>query len=116
VGNNWCITATTWWFIHSAAAQEEVIKHRSESPSSLSSVCVSGCLVCVRRFTMVTERFLQSEFPSYQHLDQDRFITHRSCRVQLTLQGNLTANLRVPLTHSETDPTQSFRVLPAIMD
>ncbi|XP_047241291.1 CST complex subunit CTC1 isoform X4 [Girardinichthys multiradiatus] len=42
-----------------------------------------GCLVCVRRFTMVTERFLQSEFPSYQHLDQDRFITHRSCRVYL---------------------------------
>ncbi|XP_035986962.1 CST complex subunit CTC1 isoform X1 [Fundulus heteroclitus] len=42
-----------------------------------------GCLVCVRRFSMVTERFLQSEFPSYQHLDQDRFITHRTCRVYL---------------------------------
>lgn len=42
-----------------------------------------GCLVCVRRFTMVTERFLQSEFPSYQHLDQDRFIRHRTCRVYL---------------------------------
>ncbi|XP_061566120.1 CST complex subunit CTC1-like [Cololabis saira] len=42
-----------------------------------------GCLVCVLRFTMVTERFLQSEFPSYQHLDQDQFITHRRCRVYL---------------------------------
>ncbi|XP_038134059.1 CST complex subunit CTC1 isoform X3 [Cyprinodon tularosa] len=42
-----------------------------------------GCLVCVRRFTMVTERFLQSEFPSYQHLDQDRFITSRTSRVYL---------------------------------
>ncbi|XP_041840610.1 CST complex subunit CTC1 isoform X2 [Melanotaenia boesemani] len=42
-----------------------------------------GCLVCVLRFTMVTERFLQSDFPSYQHLDQERFITHRRCRVYL---------------------------------
>ncbi|KAM6909380.1 CST complex subunit CTC1 [Xenentodon cancila] len=42
-----------------------------------------GCLVCVLQFTMVTERFLQSEFPSYQHLDQDQFITHRRCRVYL---------------------------------
>ncbi|XP_039459482.1 CST complex subunit CTC1-like [Oreochromis aureus] len=31
-----------------------------------------GCLVGVVQFTMVTERFLQSDFPSYQHLDQDR--------------------------------------------
>ncbi|KAM3590263.1 uncharacterized protein V6R79_006747 [Siganus canaliculatus] len=42
-----------------------------------------GCLVCVLQFTMVTERFIQSEFPSVQHLDQDRFITHRRCRVYL---------------------------------
>uniref|UniRef100_A0A3B4U092 CST complex subunit CTC1 n=2 Tax=Seriola dumerili TaxID=41447 RepID=A0A3B4U092_SERDU len=42
-----------------------------------------GCLVCVHQFTMVTERFLQSDFPSYQHLDQDQFITHRHCRVYL---------------------------------
>ncbi|XP_039865982.1 CST complex subunit CTC1-like [Simochromis diagramma] len=32
---------------------------------------------------MVTERFLQSDFPSYQHLDQDRFTTHKHCRVYL---------------------------------
>ncbi|XP_028298215.1 CST complex subunit CTC1 isoform X2 [Gouania willdenowi] len=42
-----------------------------------------GCLVCVFRFTMVTERFLQSQFPSYQHLDQDKFITHKHCRTYL---------------------------------
>ncbi|KAK2899275.1 CST complex subunit CTC1 isoform X1 [Channa argus] len=42
-----------------------------------------GCLVCVHQFTMVTERFLQSDFPSHQHLDQDKFITHRHCRVYL---------------------------------
>ncbi|XP_068569112.1 CST complex subunit CTC1-like isoform X3 [Cebidichthys violaceus] len=42
-----------------------------------------GCLVCVQQFTMVTERFLQSDFPSYQHLDQDQYITHTHCRVYL---------------------------------
>ncbi|KAM9836621.1 CST complex subunit CTC1 [Aulostomus maculatus] len=42
-----------------------------------------GCLVCVQHFTMATERFLQSDFPSYQHLDQDKFITHKHCRVYL---------------------------------
>ncbi|XP_069375009.1 CST complex subunit CTC1 isoform X2 [Paralichthys olivaceus] len=42
-----------------------------------------GCLVCVHQFTMVTERFLQSDFPSCQHLDQDQFITHKHCRVYL---------------------------------
>ncbi|XP_034413182.1 CST complex subunit CTC1 isoform X2 [Cyclopterus lumpus] len=42
-----------------------------------------GCLVCVQQFTMVTERFLQSDFPSYQHLDQEEYITHRHCRVYL---------------------------------
>ncbi|XP_071190345.1 CST complex subunit CTC1 isoform X2 [Salvelinus alpinus] len=44
-----------------------------------------GCLVCVQRFTMVMERFLQSEFPSYRHLDQDSYITHRHCRVYIQL-------------------------------
>ncbi|KAM6959818.1 CST complex subunit CTC1 [Tautogolabrus adspersus] len=42
-----------------------------------------GSLVCVKQFTMVTERFIQSDFPSYQHLDQDKFITHRHYRVYL---------------------------------
>uniref|UniRef100_A0A3Q3S439 CST complex subunit CTC1 n=1 Tax=Mastacembelus armatus TaxID=205130 RepID=A0A3Q3S439_9TELE len=55
---------------------------RSQTAGS-TNVCVPGCLVCVQQFTMVTERFLQSDFPSYQHLDQDRFITHKNCRVYL---------------------------------
>ncbi|KAI9527177.1 hypothetical protein NQZ68_032757, partial [Dissostichus eleginoides] len=42
-----------------------------------------GCLVCVEKFTMVTERFLQSDFPSDQHLDQDKYITHKHCRFYL---------------------------------
>ncbi|KAI3375572.1 hypothetical protein L3Q82_003709 [Scortum barcoo] len=41
-----------------------------------------GCLVCVQQFTMVTERFIQSDFPSYQHLDQDKYIMHKHCRVE----------------------------------
>uniref|UniRef100_A0A8C7JCM2 CST complex subunit CTC1 n=2 Tax=Oncorhynchus kisutch TaxID=8019 RepID=A0A8C7JCM2_ONCKI len=44
-----------------------------------------GCLVCVQRFTMVMERFLQSEFPSYRHLDQDSYITDKHCRVYIQL-------------------------------
>ncbi|XP_042154514.1 CST complex subunit CTC1 isoform X1 [Oncorhynchus tshawytscha] len=44
-----------------------------------------GCLVCVQRFTMVMERFVQSEFPSYRHLDQDSYITHKHCRVYIQL-------------------------------
>ncbi|XP_043954543.1 CST complex subunit CTC1 isoform X3 [Gambusia affinis] len=39
-----------------------------------------GSLVCVRSFSMVTERFLQSEFG---HLDQNGFISNRTCRVYL---------------------------------
>ncbi|XP_070786024.1 CST complex subunit CTC1 [Enoplosus armatus] len=42
-----------------------------------------GCLVCVQQFTMVTERFIQSDFPSFKHLDQDKYITHKHCRVYL---------------------------------
>ncbi|XP_018530294.1 CST complex subunit CTC1 isoform X2 [Lates calcarifer] len=47
-----------------------------------------GCLVCVHQFTMVTERFIQSDFPSYQHLDQEEFITHTHCRVYLQFSLN----------------------------
>ncbi|KAJ8008623.1 hypothetical protein DPEC_G00106800 [Dallia pectoralis] len=52
---------------------------------AISNTAWIGCLVCVRRFTMVMERFLQSEFPSYRHLDQDNYITHRHSRVYVQL-------------------------------
>ncbi|XP_076009499.1 CST complex subunit CTC1 isoform X2 [Genypterus blacodes] len=42
-----------------------------------------GCLVCVQKFTMVTERFLQSGFPSYKHLKQEKYITHKHHSVYL---------------------------------
>ncbi|CAL8326864.1 unnamed protein product [Lota lota] len=42
-----------------------------------------GCLVCVKRVTMVTEQFLQSDFPSYTHLEQDGYITHTHYRTYL---------------------------------
>ncbi|TWW63221.1 CST complex subunit CTC1 [Takifugu flavidus] len=42
-----------------------------------------GCLVCVLEFMVVTERFIQSDFPSFQHLDQEKYITHKNCRVYL---------------------------------
>ncbi|XP_049616238.1 CST complex subunit CTC1 isoform X2 [Syngnathus scovelli] len=42
-----------------------------------------GCLICVQQFTMVTERFIQSNFPSYQHLDQHKYITYKQCSVYL---------------------------------
>ncbi|XP_038587513.1 CST complex subunit CTC1 isoform X2 [Micropterus salmoides] len=47
-----------------------------------------GCLVYIQQFTMVTERFIQSDFPSYQHLDQDKFITHKHCRVYLQFSAD----------------------------
>lgn len=42
-----------------------------------------GCLVCVQYFTMVMERFIQSNFPSFKHLDQDQFISSKHCRIYL---------------------------------
>ncbi|KAM9445852.1 CST complex subunit CTC1 [Clarias gariepinus] len=57
--------------------------------SSASEQCVSintawiGCLVCVRRCTLVMERFLKTDFPSWKHLDQHRHISHRHCRVYI---------------------------------
>ncbi|XP_035377570.1 CST complex subunit CTC1 isoform X2 [Electrophorus electricus] len=42
-----------------------------------------GCLVCVRQCTLVMERFLKTDFPSWKHLDQPKYITHRHCRVYI---------------------------------
>ncbi|KAM9701317.1 CST complex subunit CTC1, partial [Menidia menidia] len=51
--------------------------------TAASNTAWIGCLVCVLHFTMVTERFLQSDFPSYQHLEEEGFITERRSRVYL---------------------------------
>ncbi|KAF4078374.1 hypothetical protein AMELA_G00198540 [Ameiurus melas] len=57
--------------------------------SSTSEQCGSidtawmGCLVCVRRCTLVMERFMKTNFPSWKHLDQHRYITHKHCRVYI---------------------------------
>ncbi|XP_019729420.1 CST complex subunit CTC1 [Hippocampus comes] len=58
--------------------QEEAAGH-----SGAFNTAWIGCLVCVQQFTMVTERFLQSDFPSYQHLNQHKFITHKHCSIYL---------------------------------
>ncbi|XP_054608714.1 LOW QUALITY PROTEIN: CST complex subunit CTC1 [Dunckerocampus dactyliophorus] len=61
----------------------ETTQEEGEGRRAVFNTAWIGCLVCVQQFTMVTERFLQSDFPSYQHLDQDKFITHKHCRVYL---------------------------------
>ncbi|XP_077081262.1 CST complex subunit CTC1 [Siphateles boraxobius] len=45
-----------------------------------------GCLVCVRRCTLVMERFMKTNFPSWKHLDQPSYIIHKHCRVYLQLR------------------------------
>ncbi|XP_062372571.1 CST complex subunit CTC1 [Sardina pilchardus] len=42
-----------------------------------------GCLVCMRRCTLVAERFLKSNFPSWKHLKENKYITNKHCRVYL---------------------------------
>ncbi|KAM9414363.1 CST complex subunit CTC1 isoform 2-T4 [Pholidichthys leucotaenia] len=61
----------------------ETREGEEEGQRSCFNTAWIGCLVGVLRFTMVTERFVQSDFPSYQHLDQDRFITDKHCRIYL---------------------------------
>uniref|UniRef100_A0A4W4EPI7 CST complex subunit CTC1 n=1 Tax=Electrophorus electricus TaxID=8005 RepID=A0A4W4EPI7_ELEEL len=48
-----------------------------------------GCLVCVRQCTLVMERFLKTDFPSWKHLDQPKYITHRHCRYTHTCIHNI---------------------------
>ncbi|XP_056588317.1 CST complex subunit CTC1 isoform X1 [Triplophysa dalaica] len=42
-----------------------------------------GCLVCVQRCTLVMERSMKTNFPSWTHLDQPNYITHKHCRLYL---------------------------------
>ncbi|TRY60733.1 hypothetical protein DNTS_007806 [Danionella cerebrum] len=44
-----------------------------------------GCLVCVRNCSLVMERFMETSFPSWKHLDQSSYITHKHCRLYLKL-------------------------------
>ncbi|XP_057175330.1 CST complex subunit CTC1 isoform X3 [Triplophysa rosa] len=41
------------------------------------------CLVCVQRCTLVMERLMKTNFPSWKHLDQPNYITHKHCRLYL---------------------------------
>ncbi|XP_060793830.1 CST complex subunit CTC1 isoform X2 [Neoarius graeffei] len=54
----------------------------SEQCGSINTAWV-GCLVCVRRCMLVMERFMETNFPSWKHLDQHRYITHKHCRVYI---------------------------------
>uniref|UniRef100_A0A3B3HPY4 CST complex subunit CTC1 n=1 Tax=Oryzias latipes TaxID=8090 RepID=A0A3B3HPY4_ORYLA len=78
----------------SAPARRDIYSEMLDQPHTcpLTQVhlsCNSGCLVCVLQFSMVIERFLQSEFPSVHHLDQENFISHRDCRYKVYLQFSL---------------------------
>ncbi|XP_041925344.1 CST complex subunit CTC1 [Alosa sapidissima] len=47
-----------------------------------------GCLVCIRRCTLVAERFLKSNFPSWKHLKEEKYITNKHCRVYVQVCVN----------------------------
>ncbi|XP_062871489.1 CST complex subunit CTC1 [Trichomycterus rosablanca] len=53
-----------------------------ESGVSVNTAWI-GCLVCIQRCTLVMERFMKTDFPSWKHLDQHRYITHKHCRVYI---------------------------------
>ncbi|KAM9827450.1 CST complex subunit CTC1 [Neosynchiropus ocellatus] len=55
----------------------------ADGQMAASNTAWIGCLVCVHQFDMVMERFLQSDFPSDQHLQQGSLTKHRECRVYL---------------------------------
>ncbi|XP_069042845.1 CST complex subunit CTC1 isoform X2 [Lepisosteus oculatus] len=57
------------------------VERDGDTQRALSDTAWIGCLVSVRRFSIVTERFLKTEFPSWRHLDQQQYIKERSCRV-----------------------------------
>ncbi|KAL4631411.1 CST complex subunit CTC1 isoform X1 [Arapaima gigas] len=60
------------------------VERRAGSYRAISNTALLRCLVCVQRFTLVMERLLHTDFPSWTHLDQDH-ITHRHCRVYIQL-------------------------------
>ncbi|XP_036447454.1 CST complex subunit CTC1 [Colossoma macropomum] len=60
-----------------------VENNQSEDQYTAINTAWTGCLVCIRRCTLVMERFLKTDFPSWKHLDQHRHISHRHCRVYI---------------------------------
>ncbi|XP_048885467.1 CST complex subunit CTC1 isoform X2 [Brienomyrus brachyistius] len=54
-----------------------------QSHCTASNTAWLGCLVSIQRFTMVVERFLKTDFPSWRHLDDECHVTHRHCRVYI---------------------------------
>uniref|UniRef100_W5L434 CST complex subunit CTC1 n=1 Tax=Astyanax mexicanus TaxID=7994 RepID=W5L434_ASTMX len=67
------------------AAVDCVCVESSQSGDQLATINTAwlGCLVCIRNCTLVMERFLKTDFPSWKHLDQQRYITHKHCRVYI---------------------------------
>ncbi|XP_072552754.1 CST complex subunit CTC1 isoform X2 [Salminus brasiliensis] len=72
------------------AAVECVCVENSQSGDQLAAINTAwlGCLVCIKRCTLVMERFLTTDFPSWKHLDQQKYITHRHCRVYIQVCMN----------------------------
>ncbi|XP_030630813.1 CST complex subunit CTC1 [Chanos chanos] len=56
---------------------------QSGSQCAMDNTAWLGCLVCVRHCTLVMERFLRTEFPSWKHLNQEEYITHKYCRLYI---------------------------------
>ncbi|XP_018589060.1 CST complex subunit CTC1 isoform X2 [Scleropages formosus] len=60
------------------------VERRGGSYGAVSDTAWLGRLVCVQHLTLVMEKFLNTDFPSWTQLDQD-LITHRHCRVYIQL-------------------------------
>ncbi|XP_016108217.1 CST complex subunit CTC1 [Sinocyclocheilus grahami] len=83
-----------WCLLVCSVSQEAKHQYWRQCVCVGQSVCVSSlrvcslqicCLVCVRRCTLVMERFMKTHFLSWKHLDQPSYITHKHCRVYLQL-------------------------------
>ncbi|XP_076842186.1 CST complex subunit CTC1 [Brachyhypopomus gauderio] len=66
-----------------AAVDCVCVKAQTEDQNTTISTSWIGCLVCVPVCTLVMERFMKTDFPSWKHLDQPRYITHRHSRVYI---------------------------------
>lgn len=55
--------------------------------------------MCVQRCTLVMERLMKTNFPSWTHLDQPNYITHKHCRYTHTHTNNMQHKLSCKYTH-----------------